>query len=328
MSGAGVYAIGTAPAPGAIGVITVRCDDCGLFFRRCGIVPVEPGRSAVRRVFGLDEALVACPSPGVVLLMPHGGAVLMRSIVLGLEEAGLRRVESDAHDFSEAGDPIEARMLATLARAASPLAVDLLLDQPRRWRERDPDAGLADGAVLGRLIEPAVVVAVGAPNIGKSSLINALAGASVALAMDHAGTTRDAVGVLVDLGGLVVRWVDTPGWDRVSPDPAAAGVVRSEVARADLVVWCVDASGSDDADGPERGPDRPDRVRVGLRADRGGISHACDVVTSVRTGAGMADLIALLRARLVPPGALADPRPWKFWAGKEKTPAGPGHGEA
>lgn len=328
MSGAGVYAIGTAPAPGAIGVITVRCDDCGLFFQSCGIVPVEPGRSAVRRVFGLDEALVACPSPGVVLLMPHGGAVLMRSIADRLEQAGYQRGESDAQVFPEAVDPIEACMLATLARAASPLAVDLLLDQPRRWRERDPDEGLADAAVLGRLIEPAVVVAVGAPNIGKSSLINALAGASVALAMDHAGTTRDAVGVLVDLGGLVVRWVDTPGWDGANPDPAAAGVVRSEVVRADLVVWCVDASCSDDADGPERGLDRPERVRVGLRADRGGISHACDVVTSVRNGAGMADLIGLLRARLVPPGVLADPRPWKFWAGAEKTPAGPGHGEA
>lgn len=315
MSAAGTYAIGTAPAPGAIGVITVRCDDPEAFFRRCGIEPVGRGRSAVRRVFGLDDALVACSNPGVVLLMPHGGAALMRSIAARLKDLDFLPAGTDADLFPETEDPIERRMLSTLARAASPLAVDLLLDQPRRWRERDPHAGLADGAVLGRLIEPAVVVAVGAPNIGKSSLINALAGASVALAMDHAGTTRDAVGVLVDLGGLVVRWVDTPGWDHANPDPAAANVIRSELARADLVVWCVDASGSDDADGPERGLAQPDRVRVGLRADRGGVPGGCDVITSVRSGAGVSELIGLLRARLVPPGVLTDPRPWKFWEG-------------
>ena len=328
MSGAGVYVIGTAPSPGAIGVITVRCDDTDSFFTRAGIVPVGLGRSSVRRIFGLDDALVACPAPGVVMLMPHGGAALMRSIAEALDRAGFRPAASETHPFPEAGDPIETRMLAILARAASPLAVDLLLDQPRRWRNRDPDAGLADASVLARLIEPAVVVAVGAPNIGKSSLINALAGASVALAMDHAGTTRDAVGVLVDLGGLVVRWVDTPGWDHTGPDDAARGVVRSEIARADLVVWCVDAEAPDHVDGPERGVGTTGRVRVGLRADRGRIPGGCDVVTSVRTGAGIPDLVCLLRERLAPSSVLSDPRPWMFWVGAEKTPAGPGHGEA
>src|SRR6185295_9068425 len=115
-------------------------------------------------------------------------------------------------------------------------------DQPRRWQGAPPrEAGERD-RVLRRLIDPPLVVALGPPNVGKSSLVNALAGRSVSIVADEPGTTRDHVGVMLDLGGLVVRYVDTPGLRQGADElerEAVSGAM--EVAsRADLLLVCGD----------------------------------------------------------------------------------------
>jgi tRNA modification GTPase len=103
-------------------------------------------------------------------------------------------------------------------------------------------AGLAarDTVVSGRL--PRVVLA-GRPNIGKSSLFNALVGRSAALIADASGTTRDWIEVRLEQDGVAWMLVDLAGLDE---DPAvggaAAGVARDEILRADLVVACHDPS--------------------------------------------------------------------------------------
>lgn len=303
------FAIETPDAPGGVGVVRLSAHDMGVFFVAAGVRPVAVGASGVRRVFGVDEALVARPDERTLLIMPHAGAAIMRSIAAGLVGAGVQPQEpgDPVSAWPEAGETMEARMLAALARAPSPLAVDLLLDQPRRWREAGGATGHADAAVLGRLLTPPVVVAVGSANIGKSSLLNALSGASVALAFDRPGTTRDAVGALVDLGGLVVRWVDTPGVEGRVP-----GAVLEEIARADLVVRCADAN----ADGPLAiGADHPASMVVATRADAGTPRFAFDALVSARTGAGVAELGLAVREALVPAAALAHPGPWRFWDG-------------
>ena len=81
----------------------------------------------------------------------------------------------------------------------------------RRTALRGPHALLAD-ARRGRLIREGLQVAiVGKPNVGKSSLFNALVGASRAIVTDVPGTTRDLVTEVVDLDGLRVTLVDTAG---------------------------------------------------------------------------------------------------------------------
>jgi tRNA modification GTPase len=93
------------------------------------------------------------------------------------------------------------------------------------------------------------VVLVGRPNIGKSSLFNALIDHQAALVADEAGTTRDwleapltsaagPVGVLVDLAGMPTD----PAAARDAIDAQAIAVARSELARADVVVACRDAN--------------------------------------------------------------------------------------
>ncbi len=105
------------------------------------------------------------------------------------------------------------------------------------------DALLAD-ARRGRLIREGLQVAiVGAPNVGKSSLFNALAGASRAIVADVPGTTRDLVTEVIDLEGLRVTLIDTAGLRNSTDAIEAEGVARSIHAQsvADLVVHVVDA---------------------------------------------------------------------------------------
>jgi tRNA modification GTPase len=237
----------------------------------------------------------------------------MREIVRALLDAGIE--ESREPDprvvYPEAASDIEARMLGAISRAASPLAIDLLVDQPRRWADRSDSDRTLD-RVLNRLIEPPLLVALGAANIGKSTLVNALAGRSVSIVADEPGTTRDHVGVMLDFGGLVVRYLDTPGMRRTeSPiEREAQELARQAVANADLVVLMGDA----ESPPPNTaGPGLPAPLRVALRMDRGASSWPHDVSTSAATGVGLAELVGMVRERMVPKAALMDPRPWKFW---------------
>src|SRR5258706_2534061 len=88
-----------------------------------------------------------------------------------------------------------------------------------------------------------LVVLVGAPNVGKSSLLNALAGEEVAIVTPYAGTTRDRIEKSVAVDGIPLHIVDTAGV-RPTEDPIERlGIERTlqEVARADLIVHLVAA---------------------------------------------------------------------------------------
>jgi len=97
----------------------------------------------------------------------------------------------------------------------------------------------------GRLIREGLLVAiVGEPNVGKSSLFNALVGAPRAIVTEFPGTTRDVVTEVVDIDGLRVTLADTAGL-RETQDPAEGeGVERSRQSAgvADLVLVVVDSS--------------------------------------------------------------------------------------
>lgn len=104
-------------------------------------------------------------------------------------------------------------------------------------------AALLAGARRGRLIREGLQVAIaGAPNVGKSSLFNALVGCGRAIVADVPGTTRDLVTEVVDLAGLRVTLVDTAGLRDSGDAIEAEGVARSHQAQsvADLVLLVVD----------------------------------------------------------------------------------------
>jgi tRNA modification GTPase len=102
---------------------------------------------------------------------------------------------------------------------------------------------LLDGARQGlRLRQGMTVVLIGAPNVGKSSLLNALVGQDLAIVSPLAGTTRDRIEHALDVLGLAMTLVDTAGL-RESTDPIERiGMERTltAVARADLVLELVE----------------------------------------------------------------------------------------
>lgn len=307
----------TSPArAGAIGVVQVIADsprelDGWLIKHALGVCRV--GSLTLRDLLGADTGVVARWNERSVHLMPHGGVAVMRRLTHALQRAEVLVAgsASPTDAFPEARDESEARVLAALARAASPLAIDLLLDQAgRRASGLEPDP--EHSRVLDRLIDPPLVVATGPTNVGKSTLLNTLAGRRVSVVADQPGTTRDHVGVLIDLAGLVIRFVDTPGQrSRRSDDELEAAEVAGEVvARADLVLCCADAACAQ--------PRRHARASlvVATRVDLGKPAWTHDAAVSAPAGAGVEELVRLIRDTLVPPAVLADPRPWSpSWPG-------------
>jgi tRNA modification GTPase len=111
---------------------------------------------------------------------------------------------------------------------------------------------LADQRRGERLREGPMVAIAGPVNVGKSSILNRLAGRSAAIVSPHAGTTRDVIEVSLDLGGYPVTILDTAGI-RDSQDPVEQEGMRrarERASQADLTLWVVDATDPDPAPPP------------------------------------------------------------------------------
>lgn len=104
---------------------------------------------------------------------------------------------------------------------------------------------LADERRGERIRDGLMVAIVGAPNVGKSSLMNVLAGREVAITSPVPGTTRDALEARVELGGTLVTLIDTAGLRDTSDPIEVAGVqrARDRAGQADLVIEVVDETG-------------------------------------------------------------------------------------
>ncbi len=148
----------------------------------------------------------------------------------------------------------------------------------------------AESVGRGRIVREGLRVALaGPPNVGKSSLLNALARSDLAIVSDEPGTTRDVREVALDLGGRLVVLVDMAGLRATESRAEAEGVRRAEaeIARADLVLWLLAPDVT-----PLPLPAAAPLWTVGTKADLGPV--AADHVLSVATGAGLGGLMAAL----------------------------------
>lgn len=200
---------------------------------------------------------------------------------MGLVEAAI--------DFSDEGDVAHSAVEDARARARVLLtAIDAHLALAHR----------------GEIVREGFRVAlVGAPNVGKSSLLNALAARDVAIVSDEPGTTRDVIEVRLDLGGLPVVIADTAGLRDGGGTVEREGMRRTleRAAAADLVLWVVDAT-SDEGRSPVAGEgfDRPSVTVVNkcdLRPGGSGRSVEGDLLVSALTGEGLDRLVAHIGAR-------------------------------
>jgi tRNA modification GTPase len=140
-----------------------------------------------------------------------------------------------------------------------------------------------------RLREGLVFAVTGPPNVGKSSLVNALAERDIAIVSATPGTTRDALETRVVLGGVPVTLVDTAGLRETTDEIEAEGVrrARARAAAADVVIEVQEAGCSDSSC-------RADGVLVANKADLGGPVPLGAIAVSALTGEGL----GLLREHL------------------------------
>ena len=213
-----------------------------------------------------DEVVIAAkrifPVPWVEIHC-HGGQEVVRWLLEILAAEGVVVCPAGELDQRTADDPAQAAAAAALVHAPTVRTAAILLDQYHGAFSRavnearaalargDTDtAGIVLGSLaayadLGRhLTNPWHVAVLGAPNVGKSSLVNALAGYQRSVVAPTPGTTRDVVTTLISVDGWPVELADTAGLGDATRQLEEQGMAlaRSAASKADLCLWILDAS--------------------------------------------------------------------------------------
>jgi tRNA modification GTPase len=193
----------------------------------------------------------------------HGGWKSSQTIVADLLAAGCQENDWQAWIGQTEQSSIAAAARIALAEALTTRTAMRLLDQYHgaleaelravlsEFSSPDPTSGiarlerlLARGRYGLHLTRPWRVVVAGLPNVGKSSLVNALLGYGRAIVFDLPGTTRDAVSAATAIDGWPVSLTDTAGLRVSSDEIEQAGIARAKekLSAAELVLWVVDAT--------------------------------------------------------------------------------------
>jgi tRNA modification GTPase len=179
---------------------------------------------------------------------------------------------------------------------------------------RERILGAADALIadVGRLLatapvgeiarEGAVAVIAGAPNVGKSSLFNALLGRRRAIVTDVAGTTRDAIEAVTEARDWPIRLVDTAGLRESDDTVERIGieVAHDYVGRADVVILCGDSDTSlAEARRAVAAETNAPVVAVRTKADLAGSRRSGDALwVSAESGEGLSELLGAVAQRL------------------------------
>jgi len=143
------------------------------------------------------------------------------------------------------------------------------------------------------------VVIAGAPNAGKSSLLNAIVGYQRAIVTSVPGTTRDTVEVTVDIEGLRCTFVDTAGFQNPGDEVEAAGIARArdQIELADIVVLVWDSENIVESERIEKEiTGKPQHLlRVKSKADRLDEPAGDFIQVSAKTGSGVGELLKRIR---------------------------------
>lgn len=252
------------------GIAGLRGAEPGEFTRRA----FENGRIDLTEAEGLADLLEA-------------ETETQRKAALALAEGGLRKqierwqdavvslcAEAElAIDYDDEDHPLDSSLLHRCGALAAEL--DEWLERPR----------------IERLKDGVRIVVAGPPNVGKSSLINAIIGEERAIVTDVPGTTRDHIEVPVSLGGVPVLFTDTAGLRDTDEQVEAIGIARAGklVEAADVLVWLGETGAA---------PEHQRLIEVHARTDlpERGDAPAGSLPVSSKTGAGMKQLLEQIEA--------------------------------
>ncbi len=206
--------------------------------RALGLRIAEPGEFT-QRAF-LNDRLDLAQAEAVADLIDATTEVAARAAVRSLAGEFSRR----AHALTSA--LVELRMLVEATLDFPEEELDFLQQSDavgRLARIRSDLDQLLKQARQGALLRDGLsVVLVGAPNVGKSSLMNALAGADIAIVTAIPGTTRDRIAQQIDVEGIPLNVIDTAGLREATDEVERLGIARTwaEIEHADVVVHLVD----------------------------------------------------------------------------------------
>ncbi len=286
--------------PVVMQLLLARCLDLGARL-------AEPGEFS-RRAF-LNGKMDLAQAEAVADLIDAATASAARSAVRSLQGEFSRAIGALNDEL------INLRMLVEATLDFPEEDIDFLKAADAFGRLRRLDEQLArtfDRAGQGKLLQSGLhVVLAGQPNVGKSSLLNRLAGDDLAIVTPIAGTTRDALRSTIQIEGIPLHIIDTAGLRETDDVVEQIGIERSwqEIERSDVVLLLVDArTGITEADREilAKLPGRLQRITVYNKidlADRSPERHdehdahgdAVAISLSAREGAG----IELLRAELL-----------------------------
>lgn len=261
----------------------LRVAEPGEFTRRA----FENGRLDLTEAEGLADLIEAETESQrkAALALAEGGlrkqVAAWQQRLLGLSAEAERAIDYDEED---------AGVNTALKQDCEALAAEL-----GSWLKRPRIERLKDGVR---------VVVAGPPNVGKSSLLNAIAGEERAIVTEVPGTTRDHIEVPLALGGVPILLTDTAGLRDSADRVEAVGIARATalIEAAEVLVWLGE---------PEEIPAHPRAIRVLAKADLAGRASAREgslAVSSV-TGDGIPELLhrigTLARALLPSEDAIA-----------------------
>ena len=202
-----------------------------------------------------------------------------------------RRVENARALLLRATSIVESLLDFSDIEDAANLSLDAVFSEVERTRAVLNEM-LWNSAVSERLREGMTVVIAGAPNVGKSTLLNHLASRDVAIVSPIPGTTRDNLEVAAEIAGYPVTFIDTAGIRETADPIETQGISRSlsRSANADLILWLFDEEASASMPMDFRKPVQKVKTKIDVSCEQSTGPDAIGI--SAQTGAGVDLLVA------------------------------------
>lgn len=280
-----------------------------LVMKRClelskdeGLVIAEPGEFTLRAY--LNDKIDLAQAEAIADLIEAQSEAAVRGAARSLQGA----FSNDINDLIE--EITQLRILVESTLDFPEEEIEFLENAQARERLKKVSQrllALREGAKQGKILRDGIqLVLAGAPNVGKSSLLNRLAGEEVAIVTPIAGTTRDRVKESISLDGVPMHIIDTAGLRETSDEVEAKGIERSwgAIRLADLVIFMKDFNAKDSLEAAKEDALRkeilrelPPKCEVLEVLNKSDLLSASDalpygdaLLISAKTGAGIAEL--------------------------------------
>lgn len=316
--------------PGTGGVATLRvCApmsllvDTGLFQSRvkANLLTLEVGRIIYGR-WGQEDIVLCRVDEDHFELHCHGGPAPQKRIIDDLKAHRVSQTSGwDACATNQEAGASWEQLLAAVS--TEPQAIFVLQQRENKTLleatikkmlangDHDEAQALVEESLSWfdygqRRLRPQRVVLAGPPNVGKSSLINALLGFERAVVHEQAGTTRDIVTSTVSVNGYPIELADTAGIRVADDEIEAEGVsrTRQRLTQADAILILIDATNPDWETSREIKAQYPQAIIVLNKIDDMNSTRELqlpiDVRVSAKTGTGLAELQSRLTETLFP----------------------------